>query len=250
MPSHAFLEHDGVLAFAHRGDGEAAPENTAAAFESAVGLGFRYLETDVHCTRDGALIAFHDDRLDRVTDQRGSIARLDYKDVAGARVSGREPIPLMEELLGNFPEIRFNIDPKADAAVGPLIEVIRRTRAQERVCIGSFSDKRLKQIRTALPGICTSMATLETTRARLSSIGLPVGRLQAACAQVPVVWNGIRVIDRRFVTAMKSRSLQVHVWTVNEPKEMDRLLDLGIDGLMTDRPAVLKELLVKRGQWA
>ena len=111
MPSHAFLEHDGILAFAHRGDGEAAPENTAAAFESAVGLGFRYLETDVHCTRDGALIAFHDDRLDRVTDQRGSIARLDYKDVAGARVSGREPIPLMEELLGNFPEIRFNIDP-------------------------------------------------------------------------------------------------------------------------------------------
>ena len=94
------------------------------------------------------------------------------------------------------------------------------------------------------------MATLETTRARLSSIGLPVGRLQAACAQVPVVWNGIRVIDRRFVTAMQSRSLQVHVWTVNEPKEMDRLLDLGIDGLMTDRPALLKELLLKRGQWA
>ena len=156
----------------------------------------------------------------------------------------------MEELLGNFPEIRFNIDPKADAAVGPLIEVIRRTRAQERVCIGSFSDKRLKQIRSALPGICTSMATLETTRARLSSIGLPIGRLQAACAQVPVVWNGIRVIDRRFVTAMKSRSLQVHVWTVNESKEMERLLDLGIDGLMTDRPRVLKELLLKRGQWA
>ena len=94
------------------------------------------------------------------------------------------------------------------------------------------------------------MATLETTRARLSSIGLPIGRLQAACAQVPVVWNGIRVIDRRFVTAMKSRSLQVHVWTVNEPKEMERLLDLGIDGLMTDRPRVLKELLLKRGQWA
>jgi len=94
------------------------------------------------------------------------------------------------------------------------------------------------------------MATLETTRARLSSIGLPVGRLQAACAQVPVVWNGIRVIDKRFVTAMKSRSLPVHVWTVNEPQEMHRLLDLGIDGLMTDRPALLKELLLKRGQWA
>ena len=249
MPSHAFLEHDGILAFAHRGDGEAAPENTAAAFESAVTLGFKYLETDVHCTRDGVLIAFHDDRLDRVTGERGRIAELDYPDVARARILGREPIPLMEDLLGEFPDTRFNIDPKSDAAVGPLIEVIKRTQAHDRVCIGSFSDKRLRWVRSVLPGVCTSMATLETTRARLSSIGLPIGGLRAACAQVPVTWNGIKVIDRRFVHAMKTRGLQTHVWTVNEPQEMRRLLDLGVDGLMTDRPAVLKEVLLARGQW-
>ncbi len=182
MPSHAFLEHSGVLAFAHRGDSEAAPENTAAAFESAVSHGFQYLETDVHCTRDGVLLAFHDDRLDRVTSDRGLIAALDYPVIARARVGDHEPIPLMEELLGDFPHTRFNIDPKSDAAVGPLIEVIHRTGAQERVCIGSFSDKRLARVRTALPKVCTSMATLETTRARLASIGLPVGVLRAACA--------------------------------------------------------------------
>ena len=124
MPRHAFLEYDGVLAFAHRGDGEAAPENTAAAFESAVMLGYRYLETDVHCTLDGVLIAFHDDRLDRVTGEKGKIRELNYPAVARARVMGREPIPLMEDLLGNFPDTRFNIDPKSDAAVGPLIEII------------------------------------------------------------------------------------------------------------------------------
>ena len=249
MPSHAFLEHGGVLAFAHRGDSEAAPENTAAAFESAVTQGYRYLETDVHCTRDGVLIAFHDDRLDRVTGERGIIRELNYPDVARARVMGREPIPLMEDLLGNFPDTRFNIDPKSDAAVGPLIEMIKRTQAHDRVCIGSFSDRRLCRVRSELPGVCTSMATLETTRARLSSIGLPIGSLRAACAQVPVTWNGIKVIDHRFVQAMKTRGLQTHVWTVNEPQEMHRLLDLGIDGLMTDRPAVLKEVLLARGQW-
>ena len=187
MPSHAFLEHGGVLAFAHRGDGEAAPENTAAAFESAVTLGYRYLETDVHCTRDGVLIAFHDDRLDRVTGEQGNIGELEYPDVARARVMGREPIPLMEDLLGNFPETRFNIDPKSDAAVGPLIEVIKRTQAHDRVCVGSFSDRRLRWLRNALPNVCTSMATFETIRARLSSMSLPMGRLQAACAQVPVI---------------------------------------------------------------
>ena len=153
MPNHAFLEHDGVLAFAHRGDGEAAPENTAAAFESAVTQGYRYLETDVHCTRDGVLIAFHDDRLDRVTGESGIIRELNYPVVACARVMGREPIPLMEDLLGEFPETCFNIDPKSDAAVGPLIEVIKRTQAHDRVCVGSFSDKRLRRVRGELPGV-------------------------------------------------------------------------------------------------
>ena len=155
----------------------------------------------------------------------------------------------MEDLLGELPDTCFNIDPKSDAAVGPLIEVIKRTQAHDRVCVGSFSDKRLRRVRSELPGVCTSMATLETTRARLSSIGLPIGSLRAACAQVPVTWNGIKVIDHRFVRAMKTRGLQIHVWTVNEPQEMHRLLDLGIDGLMTDRPAVLKEVLQTRGQW-
>ncbi len=249
MPSHAFLEHSGILAFAHRGDHEAGPENTLAAFEGAVRQGFRYLETDVHCTRDGVLLAFHDDRLDRVTTERGVIAQMDYATVRRARVHGREPIPLLEELLGTFAETCFNIEPKSDAAVEPLVRVIKRAGAKERVCIGSFSGRRLKRVRAALPGACTSMAPLETTRARLASLALPMGTLQAACAQVPVWWHGIKVVDKRFIEGMKRRGLHTHVWTVNEASEMHRLLDLGVDGLMTDRPALLKSVLISRGQW-
>ena len=250
MSHHRFLDHGGILAFAHRGDGDAAPENTAAAFQSAVDMGFKYLETDVHCTRDGVLLAFHDDRLDRLTDARGHIAQLDYHQVNPARVKGLEPIPLMEELLGDFPNTRFNIDPKSDAAVAPLIDVIKRTGAADRVCIGSFSDRRLLQVRHALPGVCTSMATWETARARFATVGLPMGKFQAACAQVPVKWNGIRVIDRRFIQGMKNRGIETHVWTVNEEAEMHRLLDLGVRGIMTDRPALLKAVLIARGLWA
>jgi len=250
MNRYAFLEHPGTLAFAHRGDGDAAPENTAAAFQSAVNMGFHYMETDVHCTRDGVLVAFHDDHLDRVTNASGRISQLDYRDIAKARVHGLEPIPLMEALLGDFPTTRFNIDPKSDAAVIPLIDVIKRTAAADRVCIGSFSDQRLRHVRAALPEVCTSMATWETARARLSTMGLPLGGFKAACAQVPVRWNGIRVIDRLFIRGMRERGMQTHVWTVNDGQEMRRLLDLGVDGIMTDRPALLKQVLVARGQWS
>ncbi len=249
MALHPFLEHDGVLAFAHRGDQSAAPENTLPAFEGALRLGFRYLETDVHVTRDGVVLAFHDASLDRVTDQRGTIAELDYDQVRTARVGEREPVPLLEDLLGTFPSARVNIDPKSDAAVDPLIDVIRRTRAEARVCIGSFDGNRLKRVRQALPGICTSMARAETTRARFASLGLPWRGGGAACAQVPVWWNGILVVDRRFVRAMHARAIPVHVWTVNEASEMNRLLDLGVDGLMTDCPALLKSVLEARGLW-
>ena len=249
MAAHPFLEHDGVLAFAHRGAHSVGPENTLVAFEGALRLGFRYLETDVHVTRDNVLLAFHDASLDRVTDQRGTIAKLDYDQVRCARVGGREPVPLLEDLLGAFPSARINIDPKSDAAVGPLIDVIRRTRAEARVCIGSFNGNRLKRVRQALPGVCTSMARAESARARFASLGWPWRGGGAACAQVPVWWNGILIVDRRFVGAMHARAIPVHVWTVNEVSEMNRLLDLGVDGLMTDYPARLKAVLEARGLW-
>jgi glycerophosphoryl diester phosphodiesterase len=165
------------------------------------------------------------------------------------RVAGTEPIARLEELLGEFPDLRVNIEPKSDVAVELLINTIRRTGAEMRVCVGSFSDRRLHRFRAVLPKVCTSMGRTETTGARLYSSGLPLRSGGAACAQVPVRWKGIRIVDRRFIRAMKQRGLQTHVWTVNDPGEMHRLIDLGVDGLMTDRPAQLKAVLIARGQW-
>lgn len=247
----AFLEHSGVLAFAHRGGALEAPENTMKAFEYAVGLGYRYLETDAYATRDGVLISFHDDKLDRVTDAKGKVEALSWDEVKAARIGGSEPIPLMEDLLTRWPDVRVNIDPKHDAAVAPLIALIKRLGLQDRVCVGSFSDKRIRQVIDAFDGrVCTSPGPLGVMRLKAASVGWPAGRWRQGCVQVPVSANGVTIVNRRFIEAAERRGLQVHVWTIDEESEMDRLVDLGVHGLMTDSPTVLKKVLTRKGLWS
>lgn len=248
----AYLDRPLPLAFAHRG-GSTTLENTTSAFESVVALGYHYLELDVRATADGALLVFHDEYLDRVTDRTGRIADLSYAQVSQARIGGVEPIALLEDVLGSFPQVRVNIDVKELAAVGPLVDVIHRTGAMDRVCVASFSDRRVRAVRSALgSGLCTALGPAGVAALRAASyLGSVRPRLAGwgACAQVPPRANGLRVVDRRFVHAAHERGIQVHVWTIDDPGEMNRLLDLGVDGIMTDTPVVLRDVLVARGQW-
>ena len=220
-----------------------------AAFGRAVELGYRYLETDVHTTADGVVVAFHDDALDRVTDRTGRIAALPWAEVKRARVGGH-PVPLLDEVLGTWPEVRVNIDPKHDASVVPLVDVLRRTQAFHRVCVAAFSDRRLARFRR-LTGhqVCTGMGPGEIARLRVAAWGGLTGPFAAACVQVPIRYGRVPLVDRRLLSSAHRRGLPVHVWTIDDPIEMDRLLDLGVDGIMTDRPLVLKQVLQRRGQW-
>jgi glycerophosphoryl diester phosphodiesterase len=252
---HPYLDHPGPLAFAHRGGIIGAPENSLAAFAQAVALGYRYLETDVHATSDGVLVAFHDSRLDRVTDRTGAIAELPWDTVRQARIDGTEPIPLLEELLEAFPEARFNIDVKAEPAILPLVEAIRRADAWDRVCVGGFSDSRLAAVRAAAgPRLATSLGPREVLSLRLRSLAGPLlpGRTSpwpGICAQVPERHRGFPVVDRSFVRTAHRLGLQVHVWTVDDPVRIRALLDLGVDGIMADRIDVLRDVLGERGCW-
>ncbi|MHB8669790.1 MAG: glycerophosphodiester phosphodiesterase [Acidimicrobiales bacterium] len=265
-PRWPFLDWPHPIALAHRGGAGAWPENTMPAFENAVALGYRYVETDVHTTADGVLVAFHDDVLDRVTDRKGAISALPWSEVRRARVqppaagatsssSGGgdgpdAPIPRLEELLGTWPELRINIDPKHDRAVDPLVEVLERTVSHDRVCIGAFSDRRLARVRRLTANrVCTSLGPAGIARLRLACTGAPVGRFVAGCAQVPARTGGRTLVDAAFLRTAHLRGLPVHVWTIDDPAEMRRLLDLGVDGLMTDHPAVLKQVLVERHAW-
>ncbi|WP_328634072.1 glycerophosphodiester phosphodiesterase [Streptomyces sp. NBC_00356] len=248
---HPYLDHPGPLALAHRGGAADGLENTAAAFRRAVDLGYRYLETDVHATSDGRLVAFHDTTLDRVTDGGGRIADLPWSTVRHARVAGSEPVPLFEELLESFPDARWNVDVKAEPALVPLLDLLRRTRAWDRVCVGSFSEARVARAQAlAGPRLATSYGTKGVLGLRLRSYGIPATlRRSAVCAQVPVGHGRIRVVDHRFVRAAHARGLQVHVWTVNDEKEMRRLLDLGVDGIVSDHIETLRDVLKDRGTW-
>ena len=255
MPANAaypFLDWPAPIPFAHRGGASEAPENTMPAFEHAVRLGYRYLETDAHVTADGVLIAFHDDRLDRVTDRAGVIAELPWSEVQRARVDGREPIPLLEDLLTAWPDVRVNIDPKHDGAAEPLAAAIVRTRSVDRVCVGAFSDRRIGVVRSLVgPALCTSMGPREVAQLVSASRGLPGGgRLRSPCAQVPPNQGRVPLVTARLVETAHRLGVQVHVWTIDDGDEMARLLDLGVDGIMTDRPQVLKDVLTARGEWA
>jgi len=248
---HPYLDHRGPLAFAHRGGDADGLENTAAQFRRAVTAGYRYLETDVHATADGRLVAFHDATLDRMTDGTGRIADLPWTEVARARVAGGEPVPLFEELLAEFPHVRWNVDCKAESALFPLLGLIGRTGAWDRVCVGSFSEARVARAqRLAGPRLATSYGTRGVLGLRLRSWGLPAAvRGSAVAAQVPERQAGVPVVDARFVRTAHALGLQVHVWTVNEAERMHRLLDLGVDGIMTDHLDTLRTVLEERGAW-
>ena len=252
-----YLDHPGVLAFAHRG-GAYHPElegleNTMAAFRHAVGLGYTYLETDVHVTSDGVLLAFHDDVLDRVTDRTGSIVTTSYAEVQGALIGGRERVPMLAELFDAFPGVRFNIDIKSAGSVPALADFIAEHDAWDRVLVGSFSRSRLGEFRRLTQHrVATSAHPLEVAAyvlspsARLARLLTP-GRPDAL--QVPHREGRLLVASRGLIRRAHANGLQVHVWTIDEQREMNELLDRGVDGLVTDRTDILIEVLRSRGQW-
>jgi glycerophosphoryl diester phosphodiesterase len=252
MARHPYLDHNGPIAFAHRGGTSAAPENSLRAFADAVSLGFRYLETDVHATSDGVLVAFHDNDLERTCGEQRAIATSTWEELKSARIDGTDPIPLLDDLLDEFPNDRFNIDCKADTALEPLIQKLRDRDCLDRVCIGSFSDKRLERVREAFgSAVCTSMGPKEIAKlvARTNTF-VPVKPTEhALMAQVPVKQGAIPVTTKRFVNVAHDLGLAVHVWTVDDPIEIARLLDLGVDGVMSDDTRALRDVFAARGHW-
>lgn len=263
MRRHAFLDSRGPVATAHRGGADNAPENTLPAFAAAVDLGYRHLETDVHLTRDGVVVAFHDRRLDRVTDSTGAIEDLDIATVEAAdagfafstdggqsfpfRGTGVR-VPRLEGLLERWPQACINIDPKSDAVVDPLVAVLDRHAAWDRVCLGSFSDARLKRIRsTVRDKACTSMGPRAVAIARVASVAGVMPRQGADCVQVPLRQGRIPIVTPRFVRAAHRAGLAVHVWTINDEATMHDLLEIGVDGVMTDRPGLLRDVFAARG---
>lgn len=249
---------------AHRGSRLLWPENTLLAFQNVYDLGFRHFETDVHMTKDGEVVVIHDPTVDRTTNGSGFVSDLtlaEIKDLDAGyrhRVDGSYPfrrmgveVPTLSELLTAFVDASMVIDMKADGLIGELAGVIERRDAHDRLIVGSFCDQRCAEFARATGGtVPTSTGTEAVCRWVVSSRAGCCVRTHAAALQVPTQVLGVTVADKKLVAAAHKAGLQVHVWTVNQPEEMIRLLDLGVDGLITDRPDLLKKILSDRGQWS
>lgn len=253
---HPYLDRPGPLALAHRGFSLNGLENSMAAFAAAVELDYDYIETDVHATADGVVVALHDATLDRVTDRAGAVDELPWSEVRRALIGGVEPVPALEDVLGSWPSLRVNIDVKAPGAVAPLARVLDRTRAHDRVCVASFSDARRRAVLRRLAAPVASSAGQSLIAAFVAAASTPglrgfAGTLLRGvdCLQVPATFRGRAVVTPATVAAAHAAGRPVHAWTVNEPAEMRRLLDLGVDGLITDRADLLRDVLESRGQW-
>lgn len=242
---------------AHRG-GARHPEidgleNTMRAFQHAADLGYTYLETDVHVTSDGVLLAFHDDILDRVTDRTGSIGSSTYEQVQRALIGGRERVPTLAELFDALPGVRFNVDIKAEGAVRPLAELIADRQAWDRVLVGSFSRRRLREFRRLTGGrVATSAHPLEVIAYRFSPTAwlarlLTPGKPDAL--QIPHRRRRLTVTSAGLLRRAHANGLHVHVWTIDDADEIGELLDRGVDGIVTDRTDILSDVLRSRGQW-
>ncbi len=255
-----FLAQEHPLRFAHRGSNLLWPQNSMVAFQWAMDLGCRYLETDMHVTRDGRVIAFHDDRLEALTDGRGRVWDYDWEDLrrldAAYHFDGAHGyplrgtgvgIPLLEEVLATFPQCLVNLDLKQAGIEASLAAEITRLGAEDRVLVGSFHDGRLTRFRRASGGRVATSAGPREVLAALGAcrLGRPL-RGAADAYQVPERSGPLRVVDRRFVEAAHRAGKQVHVWTVNDTADMHRLLDLGVDGLVTDRADLLAKVVAER----
>ena len=245
MAIHPYLNQAGVAISAHRGGSEEAPENTLESFRYAIEVGSSYIETDVQLSADGIPYIFHDDDLSRLLNMDVTFNSLHSNQIEELKLFGSYQIPKLETALTQFPNALFQIDLKTDEVALPAMKVIESLNAFDRICIASFSSNRLQKVRKEFPETCFSMGPNEILNLLLSSFGLYNKKVFGDCLQVPIYHYGIKLVTRRFVKYVQSIGLKIHVWTINDVKTMEKLIDLDVDGIITDRPKLLKEVLSK-----
>jgi glycerophosphoryl diester phosphodiesterase len=250
------------LVFAHRGGGGLFPENTLLAFEDSAKLGVDFLELDVHSTNDGTLVVMHDAQVDRTTDGRGEIREMSLENLkkldAGFQFSpdggqtfpfrGKKiTVPTLAEIFDSLPEMKFNIEPKQQtpSIIKPLCSLIRARKMEDKIIVGSFHQAVIDEFRAECPEVATSASPSEVTKfLALSKTGLSESYnppMQAL--QIPENLGQLSVVTKEFVENAHRKNLQVHVWTVNETADMERLINVGVDGIMTDYPDKLLSIV-------
>ena len=241
----SYLKYDGLEVLAHRGGAEESLENTIESFEYSISLGCKYIETDVQVSSDGIPYIFHDDDLKRICGIPKKFDSLSSQEIDKINIFDVHKIPKLIDVLDVFPDTNFQIDFKTDEVVQPALDAIKKSKAFERVCVASFNSKRLKGVRKNYPDICISMGPKEVYKTLAASFNLYKNNIPGDCLQIPMSYYGIKVVTKRFVNFLKLNGLKVMVWTINDVETFKFLIDLNVDGIITDSPKLLFEILKK-----
>ena len=245
---HPFFQDYSFYGFVHRGGDEVETENTIEAFKYSSDLGFVFIETDVQATKDGHVVIFHDATLRRMAGVNKSIKELTLKEINEIDLLDGGKIPLLSEALETFPNLRFNIDIKTEDALEETIQIIKKMNFLDKTCLASFSSSRLKRIKhLAGPEACISSGQMDIFKMMCQSMGIGLKPTKSQCAQIPLKQWGVPVLTKKFIEIAKKQNKLVHVWTIDDKDQMFELIEFGVDGLMTDKPSVLKEAMVEKG---
>ena len=238
-----YLDYSGMAVLAHRGGSLESLENTIESFAYSQSIGCRFIETDVQVSADGIPYIFHDESIKRLLGSDVIFSSMNSSEIDELKLFDNHHIPTLESVLNLFPDLYFQIDLKTNLVAKPALKVIKENNAMHRVCIASFNSKRLKQVDSDYPEICLSMGPTEVIKLLLSSFGLYKKEISGDCLQVPMYWYGIKVVTKRFINFIHSKNLKIMVWTINDTKTFEKLIDLNVDGIITDKPKSLFKLL-------
>ena len=242
-----YLNYNGLAVMAHRGGSLEAPENTIESFKYAIEIGSDIIETDIQLSSDGVPYIFHDDDLKRIPGIEKNFNDLLASEIDELNIFGDFKIPTLEETLKQFPDTKFQIDFKTDEVVDPAIEIINKLpNVKKNLCVASFSSQRLQKIKSKLSDVTYSMGPHEVLKLLLKSFGIYRGEVGGDCLQIPIYRYGIKIVTKRFVDFCKRENIKISVWTINSTEEMDYLIDLDVDGIITDKPKALINLLASR----
>ena len=241
---HNYLNYKGLAIIPHRGGATEAPENTLASFEYSVNLGAEIIETDVQVSADGIPYVFHDNNLLRITGVNKTFSQCNSKEIDQIKIFKNHHIPKLEEVLHKFPNTKFQIDLKTDDVVEPALKILNKFNTQkENICLASFSSSRLNRARKLIDGVIFSMGPNEIVKMKLKNIGFKINHIQGDFMQVPIYRYGLKIVTKSFVSFVQEQNVKIAVWTINKESEMKYLIELGVDGIITDVPNKLKKLI-------
>ena len=221
------------------------------AFAAAVAEGADYLETDVHASSDGIAVVSHDPTLERTAGIDAEVRSLTWDELRFVDLGADQTVPRLDEVLRAFPDTRFNIDLKSDDVVEPAVRAVLAANARDRVLLTSFDERRRRRAAALLPGVATSASRPTVIRAVIaallgSSVLMRLALRNVVALQVPLRHGPVRVLTPRMIRLAHKAGREVHVWTINDPRVMHRLLDAGVDGIVTDRIDRALEVLRER----